>query len=177
MSTPAGRVERPAVKKAELVIKTGKGLPRPRSVVPTSDGIIALEHVHWLHPLTTGNGTTRTLGDTASCPLLAEADIHQQVRRRHRCDLQGRQPRLGLGKHPGSAMESPTASARAGRENASWGFPARNAGLSLPAHAGARGCQGLDRLDSRDAPTLPARHSGRCRCPDPVRLHLNLRPA
>jgi hypothetical protein len=57
MSTPAGRVERPAVKKAELVIKTGKGLPRPRSVVPTSDGIIALEHVHWLHPLTTGNGT------------------------------------------------------------------------------------------------------------------------
>jgi hypothetical protein len=59
MSTPAGRVERPAVKKAELVIKTGKGLPRPRSVVPTSDGIIALEHVHWLHPLTTGNGTKR----------------------------------------------------------------------------------------------------------------------
>jgi hypothetical protein len=59
MSTPAGRVERPAVKKAELVIKTGKGLPRPRSVVPTSDGIIALEHVHWLHPLTTGNGTER----------------------------------------------------------------------------------------------------------------------
>ena len=57
MSTPAGRVERPAVKKAELVIKTGKGLPRPRSVVPTSDKIIALEHVHWLHPLTTGNGT------------------------------------------------------------------------------------------------------------------------
>src|SRR5262249_56401619 len=27
-----------------------------------------------------------------------------------------------------------------GRENTSWGFPARNAALALPARAGARGC-------------------------------------